>query len=258
MNGTKFILRILGNEKVEEINFYVQDLINKEYITFQTEEEINNTLGNSEISLLNNLTEEEKFRIRLYTGKDFRNINSLLRGIWSYELNGQLTDQIKNESNITIEAMKSAMSKVQDIPFGMKAYRGVSLSNFRNYGIQSLEDLTSLKDQFMYEKSFISTTLLQKEDFANKKLEWGEQANIEIEYLIPENSDDAILLNDSSLSYNPNVCEYLIRASSLFKVIDVEVNKETNTAKMLVALIPQKIWDPIGYEKERQNNAPTL
>lgn len=255
MDYVKTLLKFIGKEKVEELDFYVNDLLNKEYMTFNSEDEIKSTFNNTAI---NKLSEEEKLNVRAYTGYAFRRINSLLRGVWNYELNGALTDEIKQDAKSKEEYIKKAINKVDVLPFGMKAYRGVSLSNFRDYGITKLEDLPLLKNQFLFERGFTSTSLIKKENYANKTLEWGEQANIEIEYLIPENSEDAILLNDYSLSFNPNVCEYLINAGSLFKVMNVEVNNENNTAKMFVALIPQKIWDPLEYEHRKQSSVPTL
>ena len=108
--------------------------------------------------------------------------------------------------------------------------------------------------KYLYEEGFTSTSLIAEKSFCYTEVyTLTGKPNIQIEYLIPAGSDDGVALLDEALSYSPNQEEFLIKNSSLFKVLDVKVDSTNNVAFLQVMLIPERIWDYPDYEKEKQD-----
>ncbi len=253
MNSTNYVLNYIGKEKIKEIDMFILDMLSREYKSFASNEDIVECLEAYIEKYKERLSYQEQQTLKSYTGLAFRRINSILRGSWDYEINGALTPEIKAESNQLADAIRTTLMKSESLPMDMKVYRGVSLSTFRAYGVNSLSDLKKMENKYMYEDGFTSTTLIREESFFYKQTEWGEKANIEVEYLIPNESDDGAFLNDASVSFSPNQDEYLINSGSLFKVISVDIDEKTNQARVRMALVPQKVWSPYDYEMERKS-----
>lgn len=100
-----------------------------------------------------------------------------------------------------------------------------------------------MKDKFIYEEGFTSTSILKDTSYFGKSLETGKNYNVEIKYLISSDSQDGALLMNSNFSYSPNQNEFLINVGSLAKVIDVNVDYENSTASLTVVLVPKKLWN---------------
>lgn len=256
-SNTKYILNYIGTKKVEEINAYIAKVLNEDIKVFASSNEIKEAFNEFLNIFYERTSTEERRNIQNYTGLSFRKVNSYLRGVWDYEKNGRLTDEIKEEASELASNLRRVLLKTPVLPFNMLVYRGVGIETFYSYGITKIEDLIYLKDRFMYESGFTSTSLLRSNSFYENKPEWGSICNIEIECLVPSESEDGLPLIDSVMSYSENQLEFLINSSSLFKVIDVEINKEQNTAKLKTILIPQKLWNPLDYEMERNQNKLT-
>ena len=121
-----------------------------------------------------------------------------------------------------------------------KTYRGTTIREFKKYGITTLEDLLSLTNQYLYDTGFTSTSLQEDTSYFKKTIH-EEYCNIEIIYIIPENSNDGIPLLNDQLSYSKNLNEYLLNRCTLSKVLGVKI--EGNTAVITTVLIPKHIWD---------------
>lgn len=253
-SNTQYVLNYIGIEKIEEINAYIARLLNEDIKTFASSNEIEESFNEFLNTFYERTNDEERQNIQSYTGLNFRKVNSYLRGVWDYEKNGRLTEEIKNEASELASNLRKVLLKAPVLPFNIVVYRGVGIETFYSYGITKIEDLIYLKDKFMYEDGFTSTSLLRSNSFYENKPEWGSICNIEIECLVPSESEDGLPLIDSDMSYSENQLEFLINSSSLFKVIDVEINKEQNTARIKTILIPQKLWNPLDYEMERNQN----
>ena len=142
--------------------------------------------------LYNNISDTDINTIISYTGIAFRRFNFLLRGFWSYEENGVLTEEKKNLYLESIDKLSKSIAKANNLPTDIKAFRGVSLESFRDYGVRSLDDLKSLENSYYFESGFTSTSLIREKSFFNRELEYHNFCNIEIEYLIPEEANDGI------------------------------------------------------------------
>ncbi len=251
----KYLLDYIGLSKKQEIETFIKESQLNSYMKFSNEKEIDDTLGSVVLEYLNKLTLEEANDLRSYTGFQFRNINAILRNNWNYEVNGKLTKELKEEYLLLSEKIQRALNKVIKLPLGIKVYRGVSIQAFHSYGIFSLKDLIYLKDQFFYEEGFTSTSLIENQSFYYKNpYTLTGKPNILIECLIPEDSDDGVILLDDAISYSTNLAEFLIRNSSLFKVIDVNIDEEKNIAFLKMVLVPERIWNFHDYEIERNQS----
>lgn len=256
MKGTSLLVNnILGyieKSTLQEIENYCFVQSKEDYVVFQNREEARSAIRPILSEYLKSLDLQEMENLKRYTGYQFRNLNSLLRGIWDYDLNGKLTDQLKQELEILSKRIRKTILKAPILPMPLKVFRGVSLSTFSSYHISTLSELKEMEGKFFCDQAFTSTTLIREESFFYKQTEWGEKANIEIEYLIPSQSDDGVFLMNDATSFSPNQCEFLINNFSLFRVLDVKVDEATNTAKITMILIPQKIWNKLDYDMERQ------
>ncbi|MBQ8681356.1 MAG: hypothetical protein IJ509_00370 [Bacilli bacterium] len=240
---TSLVLRLIGEEDINYLNEYASEVLNRQFIEFKNHNQIMEFFKKNLEYLYSNCTLEDIEILRYYTGIAYREINAILRNNWSYETNGPLTEEKRSYYNELSNKVKNAIDKNYQLPSNIVTYRGVSLDSFKKFGINSLQDIPSLKNQFIYDTGFTSTSLIRDKSFFNRNLEWHNNCNIEIQYLIPEETEEAVPLLNEDMSYSTIQAEYLINKGSLSKVIDVTLDEKQNIAYIKMVYIPQKIWD---------------
>lgn len=248
---TNFVLNYIGVDRLKNIELFIKEVCTRQFRTINSSEELTNEFHNIINSFYATLTENEIMSIKTYTGYNFRNINSILRGKWDYEQNGQLTKDIMNHFKNVADSIYNSFIKNQNLEVDLITYRGVNLQTFQDYGIYNIEQLKQLENQYFYESGFTSTSIIKNTSFFNKKLDWGYSSNIEIEYLIPKESDDGIFLCTDELSYSKLQNEYLIKSGSLSKIINVNISPN-KTAHIKMVLIPEKIWNEADYKYKKK------
>ena len=248
------ILKYIGNEKLTEIDEFASEVSKRYFIEFSSDKEVEVFFIDYLADIYSDYSLEEMNNIRSYTGISFKDVNAILRGLWSYEDSGMLTEEKKKNSIELLNNLSKSIEKLRCISANIKAYRGTSLNSFKDYGIMSLNDLVSLKGKYYFESGFTSTSLLRNKSFFNRKLEYHEFCNIEIEYLIPKESNDGLPLITDELSYSKDQNEFLLNKSSLLKIIEVKISSDGKKAYIKAVLIPQKMWN-ISFNKESQLNS---
>ena len=243
------ILRFIGSETINEMEVYANSISERKFIKFESESSLVNFFSEYMKGFYANHSLEEIESIRSYTGYEFNNINAILRNNWNYETNGLLTKEKEEDIRQFISGLSNIMNRLDSIPSNIVAYRGVSLNTFKEYGITDISELLSLKGQYLYENGFTSTSLIKDRSFFDRPLEYHEPCNIEIEYLIPEETNEVMPLINDDLSYSKVQSELLIDKGSLSKVLDVALSEDKTKAYIKVALIPKKI-----YDKEKNND----
>ena len=229
---TCLISKYLDKDTKDEIDLLVTEASLKDNQTPDFEEDI--------IDFFKETTHIDIEDIRRYTGYDYKSINAVLRDNWTYEENGIKTEKKTTELRKLSERISSLIEKFSSTKSQFKTYRGTTIREFKKYGINTLEDLLSLTNQYLYDTGFTSTSL-QEDTSYFKKTVHEEYCNIEIIYIIPENSNDGIPLLNDQLSYSKNLNEYLLDRCTLSKVLGVKI--EGNTAVITTVLIPKHIWD---------------
>jgi len=184
--------------------------------------------------------ENDLMNLRTYTGYNFKNINAVLRNTWNYEENGLLTPEKEADFQNRAAEISCVIRNAPTIEEPFITYRGTTLREFKKYGITNLEELTCLKNRYLYESGFTSTSINEETSYFSKEIE-GINHNIEIIYLIPGNCQDGIPLTTKDLSYSPAQQEYVLDCGTLSKVLKVEVTE--NQAILTVLLVPKYIWD---------------
>lgn len=245
---TKYLFRYLEKDKEEELNIYLNDILEREYISLESDEEVSQVFGEMAAEFTYGLTYQEALSLRSYSGFSHKEINALLRNKWNYEQHGKLTDERKQEYTQTAQEVEKVLFKFPSLDKNIRVYRGVTLAQFSDYGIYTLEDLTAMQGKYFYDSGFTSTSLVRKSSLYNTEAFQIGKRNIEIEYLIPEECHDGALLLDDYTSHYKSENEYLINSGSLIRIIEVKVDKENNTAYLKAALIPKKIWDPMAVK----------
>lgn len=243
---TNTVLKMLGNEIKSKIDNYVDDMCSRHFIVMESIDQVKDNFSGFLNKFIIKLTEEELLNLRSYTGYHFRNINAVLRNNWRYETNGiSKSDKIKNYKEMA-EVVSTVLDKFDGPSFNFITFRGTTIDAFSSYGINDLSQLETLRDKFLYEQGFTSTSILEDTSYFKKTLDDGRFCNVGIRYLVPSENNDGALLIDDNLSYSVNQNEFLINKGSLFKVIDVII--DNNMAILTVVLIPKKIYD-VNYDK---------
>lgn len=237
----RMVLNMLGGEIRNDIDNYVNDVCSRDFVVMKSIDDINSLFRDSNELFLSCLSQEELINLRSYTGYNFKNINAVLRGNWTYDVNGKLDQDRIVEYQKLSNSISNILSKYNMHSFNFVTFRGTTLKSFSSYGINTLKDLKNLEGNFLYEQGFISTSLLEDSCYFNKKLETLENYNIKIKYLIPSESSDGALINDYETSFSTNQNEFLLDKSSLSKVIDVVINEDS--AILTVVLVPKMVYD---------------
>jgi hypothetical protein len=226
------------------MEFFASDNIGEEYFCFETEEQIQEYLSSISQQFLSTLSYDELQTLKFYTGTSYKEINAIMRKKWTYEENGLLTKEKENEYTKTGEDMRRIISKCPSLNMNLKVYRGVSLKQFQDYGITSLDQLPAMEGKYLYDQGFTSTSLMRDKSLVGVSNFFTGDRNIEIEYLVPASCQDGALLLGNQSSYYDNEDEYLINASNLTKILSVNIDKENNKAYIRAILIPKMLWDP--------------
>jgi len=242
-----FLLHLIGPEKISEMENYVCELLPRSYHEFQTAEEVVTFFQEPLQNFYLNHSLEDISLLRSYSGIMFRSVNSLLRNKWNYEYNGKLTEDLKLRSQKMAKDLFSLVHSFECSKLDFKVYRGCPLSSFLDYGITSMEQLLTLKDQYLYDSGFTSTSFVRSQSFFHRALEFHDFCNVEVTYLIPFESQDGIPLISDHFSYSKSQTEYLLNSGNLAKVLDVTLANDRSVAYLTVALIPRKIWDPLRF-----------
>ena len=240
---TNMIKNVMYEETYIQFEDYLLDVLNRNFIEFADENQVKNVFSDYLVQFYNNNSFSNVEKIRYYTGIAYKYVNSILRNTWDYDSNGLLTEEKEKNYKSLSNDISYIIRNNNPINYDFKVYRGVNISSFSEYGIHSLEELVNMKNQYYLENAFTSTSLIRKESFFDRDLEWHDSCNIEIEYMIPCESNDGMPLIDDNLSYSKKQNEFLINKGSVSKIVDVRINSEKTKAYVKAILVPQKILD---------------
>ena len=256
-NLTKYLFRYLEPGKEEEMDIYISDVLDRDYLTLESDEQVSEIFGEMAAEFTMGLTYKEASNLRYYTGFSYKEINAILRDKWNYEQHGLLTEEKRQSYSQTGEEVEKIVYKFPSLGRNIKTYRGVTLAQFRDYGIHSLEDLKAMEGKYFYDSGFTSTSLVRKSSLYNTEAFQIGKRNIEIEYLIPEDCRDGALLLDEYTSHYKAENEYIINSGSLIRILSVDIDKENNTAFLRAILVPKKVWDPRAVQHLEEESKKT-
>lgn len=239
----KRIFRMLDEDKILLLDTFFLEHKNIKYHKFKNEEEVKSLLN------FNELNKDEEELLRIYTGYNFKNINNVLRDRWNYEANGHQSH--KEKFTLIADNMKDIIEDKKQSIGNTLAFRGTDINYFKDYGINSLNDLKKLENSYLIDQGFISTSLLEDKCFYQRKTELGKNYNIKIVYMVPEEFEDGIYLGTEKTAYNKEQYEYVINAWNLSKVCHVNIEKDCATLYTL--LISKYIYDDY-YRNKRYNS----
>lgn len=173
-----------------------------------------------------------------YSGFNYRRINASARDKWNYEKYGHFKERERFDK--LASDLREAIDDNQRSIGNVVVFRGVPLGYFSEYGISSLEELESLKGNFLLDKGFVSTSLVEESCYYRKSNELGLDYNVKIEYLVPEEFEDGVSIGN--VSYSPGQNEYLINAWNMAQVVGVRMDG-VDGAVVRAMLIPKKVYD---------------
>ena len=240
---TNSVLRLIGEDTMDNVDKYTEEVIDRSYKTFNSTEEIKSFFDNYLLSFYSNSNLDDIENIRYYTGPSFKDINAILRDKWNYETNGLLTEERKIELQDLSSNLSTSLEKTSsELPSNIKVYRGVGLDAFKDYGISDISELKNMVGQYYYERGFTSTSLLRDSSAFSSNSEAWKNYNIEIEYLVPSEFSEGLPLITDDLSYSGIKHEFLINTGCLSKIVDVIVDND-NKVYITAVIIPKKVWD---------------
>ncbi len=232
------LMRFISSDEKESINNFYEKVYSRSYRKFSDLETALMSIDGSGYS------SEVCDVLSNYSGYNYRRINASARDKWNYEAHGHINE--KERFNEIASSLKKVIDDNQKSIGNVKVFRGVPLKYFKEYGISSLDELQSLKGSFLYDRGFVSTSLVEDASFYNKTNELGLDYNVKIEYLVPEEFEDGISIGN--VSYSPGQSEYLINTCNLSYVVDV-ISLGNDKAIVKAIFIPKKI-----YDKSYRNN----
>ena len=241
---SKSYLKYMDQESKDQMDLYYLECLGRSYTRFSNYDDGIRYLANfSSVSL----DPDEALLVKDYTGYNYKFINNALRGTWNYEDNGNIKDMpIYRKRG---EDVSSIIEK-HGISLGnILVYRGVSIDYFKDYGISSLADLSSLKGKYLVDIGLVSTSMLEDTCYYQKDLETSLNYDVKIEYMIPSEFSDGMYIGNTS--YSPNQNEYLINTGNMAKVIDVIYDGDGVIIKAM--MIPKVIYDK-GYRQLKENS----
>ncbi len=162
---TDLVLKLISEEDKENIENFLKE------IKYEPVEDILDVnLFNNYISKFSeDLTNDDLITLRHYTGYDYKNINNYLRRIWNYEDNGKYSESVGEKYlNISLE-ISDLIKRFPSPDFNFYTYRGVNLNAFKPYNITNIEELTYMKNKYMYEQGFTSTSLKEETSYFREK-----------------------------------------------------------------------------------------
>lgn len=248
------ILRMIGNEAITKTELLVDEIKNRKFISFTSEEQINTFFKKYMKNFYSNHSYQEVDDLRYYTGVAYKDINAILRDNWNYETNGLLTEDKKLEINNLTNNLENIFNTLNPISNNIKVYRGVNLKVFKDYGISSIQDLKNLQGEYFFDMGFTSTSFLKDKCFFDRPLEYHDKCDILIEYLILAESNDGVPLINDDLSYSKGQTEFLINKGNLSKIIDVNFSEDGTKAYLKAILVPQKILNYFMDNKIKDNS----
>ena len=120
---TKILLRLLGDEKIKEIDNFVGES-SRTFYEIKNEVQLTHFFKDSVDKFTKRLTLDDFMTIRIYTGYQFKNINAILRNHWSYQECGLLTDEIKNKYQMLAQKIECLLDKFPSLEMDVTTYRG--------------------------------------------------------------------------------------------------------------------------------------
>lgn len=187
--------------------------------------------------------------LKRYSGFGSTAVNQVARGYWDYDRLGRQTPELVKEVNDDIQKLSETINNTPSGQMDIVTYRGTTPENFRGfYDSSTLENILSLQGQIIHDAGFVSTTLNEEENFANKEFDGPmyKPKNVLIKYKIPAEARETVGLLSSDTTYSPNECEILIDKGSLFYVSKVEMGNDSKGQQrvcMEMTLIPRSIYD---------------
>lgn len=238
---TRTIFRMISDERQNNLDSFCSECGQREYTKFT---DLDQALMFVPIPVLD---DKDKLSLSHYSGFSHFSLNRAAKGKWTYEENGDMTRY--EEYKGYVSSLSQAISDNQSSVGNISVYRGVPLKYFRDYGIESLEELTALEGKFLLDEGFVSTSLVEDACFYRKDPKNGINYNVMIEYLVPEEFTDGIC--NVGESHFVNEAEYLINTWSLAQVREVRRDGE-NGAIVQALLVPKKVYDEY-YAREAGN-----
>lgn len=239
---TNKYLEIFDSEILEK---YVDEVLREDIKEFRDAKEIRTYLGESFTQYINGLSDKDKQSLRYYSGINHDKVNAILRGNWDYRKNFMNLDkEIESKYKYYSNEIAQVFAKPFNIPTNILAFRRVPLDALSNYGINTKEDLLSLKNKYLLDLGFTSTSLLNF-DYLDQEFKAGE---VKLKIVIPKECEEGIPLLSEDVTYHLELEEFLLGNNALFKVIDVDITDKEPVINAVY--IPRKVRGKLNTENK--------
>ena len=239
--ATRTVFRWISDERQNILDSFCSECGKREYTKFK---DLDQALMFVPLPVLDS---NDKLALSHYSGFSYFSLNRAAKGKWNYEENGDTARH--EEYKQYVSELSQVISNNQTSVGNISVYRGVPLKYFRDYGIESLDELEALEGKFLLDEGFASTSLVEDACFYRKDPKNGIDYNVMIEYLVPEEFTDGIC--NVAESHFSSEAEYLINTWSLAQVKEVRRDSE-NGAIVQALLVPKKVYDEY-YAREAGN-----
>lgn len=192
----------LQRQKRQYERLALGSLLQENILTYQNKvNELQNQIEGSKIEL----TDEEEQQLTNYTGFDATKINRALR-----------LENVNKEIQKKIDLIDNAFEKSKQLEHDIILHRGTiiqSISGFENRKNVSYKEIMDLKDNFIYDKAFISTSKVKAEE---------QGRNIIMKIHIPKGFKGIIDMEPYAIEKYKYQKEVLIKRNTKFYVKNIE------------------------------------
>jgi tetratricopeptide (TPR) repeat protein len=242
-------------ERKALVREYLNDALNREYDDYESLKDFNKANPEYVDQLFSGLSYTEQETLKRYTGFNYRAWNTYLRKGWIYDEHGAYNEARKRDYEEDIAKMDKLIESSPKAESDFYAYRGVNIEAFRDYGVQTVEELSKLKGQFYLERGFTSTAISLDQSFIGRE-EFDDvrrkPCNVGIRYMIPKGTNEGVVIPRGSLSYSHSTDEYVLHSSALSYIDNVEVSEDGESAAVSCVVIPREYYDlPLSELKAR-------
>ena len=145
------LFKFLDNEEIDNIKEYIAS-DDREYLEYKNVDAIdffNEDYSGDDISIF-----------RSYSGYIYQYVNNAINGSWDYSYDGD--EKFKNRClEIGRELNEILLNSKNLSSNNFKVFRGVPISFFKEYAIESISELINLNNKYLFDYGFTSNSFLR-------------------------------------------------------------------------------------------------
>ena len=151
------LFRMLSPERELALDSFCSDCSEREYTKFDS---LDHAYTHIEFP---KLIYKDWESLKHFSSFGYFDLNRAVKGTWNYEDNGSANrmETYKKYADDVCSAIKNNQTSIGNV----RVYRGVPIKHFKEYGINSVDELVAKEGQYLLNSGFTSTSLVEDKCF---------------------------------------------------------------------------------------------